>query len=103
MIQKQNKRLNVVVMIRKRIDIDDDNNNDEDIDIGDHLEFYWVIWDGSICRNNTDLFQLYDAEKKEDINCNDMDVDDDQTFEVETSYNNPEIVGSSVKVLVSPE
>ena len=121
-IQSTHDRINLVVMIMARLDIDDDENdnnmdnddemdNDDD-DAMDNMEFYWVIWDGSDCERNKDLIQLCDPEELKNNEENDkdddaMDIDendDDNKWNAETTYDkNQKIIGSKVKVLVSPE
>ena len=105
-------------MIVGRLDIDDNddgNNEDEgDLDLGaDTMQFYWVIWDGSNCETKQDLMKIYYG--KENINDhkeddqdpmdvdNDNDNEEDNKWEVGGLYQNANIIGSAVKILVSPE
>ena len=53
-IEAEHDRINLVVMIMARLDIDTDvdggGDDEMDFDEMESMEFYWVIWDGSIVR-----------------------------------------------------
>eukprot|EP00484_Ammonia_sp_Unknown_P022891 CAMPEP_0197033142 /NCGR_PEP_ID=MMETSP1384-20130603/11632_1 /TAXON_ID=29189 /ORGANISM="Ammonia sp." /LENGTH=506 /DNA_ID=CAMNT_0042462911 /DNA_START=15 /DNA_END=1532 /DNA_ORIENTATION=+ len=136
-IQADYDRVNLVVMLIGRLDdeeehakqandADADDVDDDDLDVDSmRLQFYWIVWDGSYCGEQADLFELHemhrirhvvDDEMKQTVNDNDeeeeelMEVDEaedagmnESEWDTEMMYNDAKIIGSAVKMLVCPE
>eukprot|EP01083_Nonionella_stella_P018984 52808_1 len=113
-IKAEDVRLNVTVMITARLDIiEEAKKNDTAMDVDDQFSFYWVISDGSVCSDNSNVIHAYTKEEHQNIvsMVNDaqdsMDTDDDshsKIWKCDNNYgDNERIMGSFVKVLVKPE